>query len=74
MGGGYALPEFGCAYVRNMRCVDPEDEQKVREVDMLVSACYCLNGQELYQNPRNAEEVIRILRLKNVSHEQLSVF
>ena len=57
MGGGYAIPEFGCTYVRNMRFFDSEQDDKGRETDMLVSACYCLNGCELYDNPKTKEEV-----------------
>lgn len=58
MGGGYAIPEFGLAYVRNMRFFDSKDKNKCRITDMLVSACYCLNGEELYANPKSAAEVI----------------
>lgn len=55
MGNGYAIPEFGLAYVRNMRFFKSED--KYRETDMLVSACYCLNGEELYPNPGSDKKV-----------------
>ncbi|CAF3419699.1 unnamed protein product, partial [Rotaria sp. Silwood2] len=55
MGGGYAIPEFGCAYVRDIRFFDSESNERYRLADMLVSACYCLNGSELYDNPRNSE-------------------
>ncbi len=58
MGGGYALPEFGLAYVRNMRFFDSKSEERFRITDMLVSACYCMNGCELYPNPKNKVEVI----------------
>ncbi|CAF1446359.1 unnamed protein product [Rotaria sp. Silwood1] len=57
MGGGYAIPEFGCAYVRNMRFFDSESEERYRSADMLVSACYCLNGSELYDNPKTREQL-----------------
>jgi hypothetical protein len=57
MGGGYAIPEFGLAYVRNMRFFDQQAKREPRLVDMLVSACYCMSGAELYPNPRNHEEV-----------------
>ena len=57
MCGGYAIPEFGLAYVRNMRFFDVHDGEKYRKTDMLVSACYCLNGSELYNNPGNDDEV-----------------
>lgn len=57
MGGGYAIPEFGLAYVRNICFVDANDEHKYREADMLVSACYCMNGAELYENPKTMEDV-----------------
>jgi hypothetical protein len=54
MGGGYAIPEFGLAYVRNICFFDSKSD---RQTDMLVSACYCLNGAELYDNPVNEEQV-----------------
>jgi hypothetical protein len=57
MGGGYAIPEFGLAYVRNMRFFSSKSEKKHRITDMMVSACYCLNGSELYANPKNKSEV-----------------
>ncbi len=57
MGGGYAIPEFGLAYVRNMRFFDSKSDEKYRRTDMLVSACYCMNGAELYDNPVNKEQV-----------------
>ncbi|CAF3718770.1 unnamed protein product [Rotaria socialis] len=51
MGGGYAIPEFGLAYVRDIRFVD-KNTGKNRKTDMLVSACYCLTGSpKLYANP-----------------------
>ncbi|UJR21794.1 hypothetical protein I4U23_024869 [Adineta vaga] len=55
MGGGYAIPEFGLAYVRNMCFFDANDEKRYRKTDMLVSACYCMNGAELYENPHPQE-------------------
>jgi hypothetical protein len=58
MGGGYAIPEFGLAYVRNMRFFDSKSEDKDRLTDMLVSACYCLSGSELYENPKRNEVII----------------
>jgi hypothetical protein len=57
MGGGYAIPEFGLAYVRDICFYDSESEDRRRKADMLVSACYCMNGQELYDNPKNENEV-----------------
>ncbi|CAF3967682.1 unnamed protein product [Rotaria sordida] len=57
MNGGYAIPEFGLAYVRNIRFFDAESEERHRLADMLVSACYCLNGSELYDNPRTPDEL-----------------
>ena len=57
MGGGYALPEFGLAFARDIRVVD-EQTDRHRKADMLVSACYCLSGSpQLYDNPRNDDEV-----------------
>ena len=56
MAGGYAIPEFGLAYVRDIRVVDEKPEQ-ARTADMLVSACYCLGYQQLYPNPRSINEV-----------------
>lgn len=56
MGGGYAIPEFGLAYVRDIRVVE-EKSEKVRKADMLVSACYCIDHEQLYENPQNYEEV-----------------
>ncbi|CAF1169729.1 unnamed protein product [Rotaria sordida] len=57
MNGGYAILEFGLAYVRNIRFFDAESEERHRLADMLVSACYCLNGSELYDNPRTPDEL-----------------
>ncbi len=57
MSGGYAIPEFGLAYVRDICFYDPQSQDKCRKTDMLVSACYCMNGQELYANPRTKDEV-----------------
>ncbi|CAF3585040.1 unnamed protein product [Rotaria socialis] len=57
MGGGYALPEFGLAYVRDICFVHPETEHH-RLADMMVSACYCLHSAQLYDNPRSEEEYI----------------
>jgi hypothetical protein len=57
MGGGYAIPEFGLAYVRDMRFFDQETG-KERKADMLVSACYCLSDSpQLFDNPTSQEEV-----------------
>ena len=50
MAGGYAIPEFGLAYVREIRVVD-------QKADMLLSVCYCSDYQQLYPNPRSNEEV-----------------
>lgn len=57
MNGGYAIPEFGLAYVRDIRIFKSLSSDEHRKADMLVSACYCLNGHELYQNPKNAADV-----------------
>ncbi|CAF4027498.1 unnamed protein product [Adineta steineri] len=58
MGGGYAIPEFGLAYVRDIRFFDARTD-KNRRTDMLVSACYCLSGSpQLYKNPPSTEECI----------------
>jgi len=58
MNGGYALPEFGLAYIRNIRIYQSlTNQQQFRNVDMLVCACYCLNGRELYSNPVNKNDV-----------------
>jgi hypothetical protein len=56
MGGGYAIPEFGLAYVRNIRLFHQKLNTN-RVADMMVSACYCMNGAELYPNPDNDDEV-----------------
>lgn len=57
MGGGYAIPEFGLAYVRDIRFFDIDSDED-RKTDMLVSACYCLMGSpQLYDNPKSREEV-----------------
>ena len=57
MGGGYAIPEFGLAYARDIRFVDKKTG-KNRKTDMLVSACYCLNGSpQLYANPTSKLDV-----------------
>lgn len=56
MAGGYAIPEFGLAYVRDIRVVD-QKTQRDQKADMLVSACYCLDYQQLYPNPRSDKEV-----------------
>ena len=58
MHGGYAIPEFGLAYVRDIRFFDSQSKEKPRVADMMVSACYCLNGCELYDNPKNKQEVM----------------
>ncbi|CAF1405754.1 unnamed protein product [Rotaria sp. Silwood1] len=56
MGGGYAIPEFGLAYVRDI-CFFDKETGKNRKTDMLVSACYCLTGSpQLYDNPKTDEE------------------
>lgn len=57
MQGGYAIPEFGLAYVRNIRIFKSPSCDDSRKADMLVSACYCMTGHELYPNPRNIEDV-----------------
>jgi hypothetical protein len=62
MGGGYAIPEFGLAYVRNMRFFDAQLEDRHCVTDMLVSACYCLSGSELYDNPTKAQVTLVIRR------------
>ncbi|CAF4656137.1 unnamed protein product [Rotaria sp. Silwood1] len=55
MGGGYAIPEFGLAYVRDIRFFC-EDTDECRLADMMVSACYCMTSAELYPNPRTTDE------------------
>ncbi|CAF3402225.1 unnamed protein product, partial [Rotaria sp. Silwood2] len=51
MGGGYAIPEFGLAYARDIHFVDKKTGKNCK-TDMLVSACYCLTGSpKLYANP-----------------------
>lgn len=67
MNGGYAIPEFGLAYVRNIRFFDALNEERYRAADMLVSACYCLMGQELYDNPRTEQEVMSISERKKLN-------
>lgn len=57
MGGGYAIPEFGLAYVRNIRVFDRQDSEKSRQADMLVSACYCMDYPQLYDNPQDFQSV-----------------
>ncbi|CAF1423147.1 unnamed protein product [Adineta steineri] len=58
MGGGYAIPEFGLAYVRDIRFVDKKTGE-VRKADMLVSACYCLSASpQLYDNPKSTQQWI----------------
>ncbi|CAF3082291.1 unnamed protein product [Rotaria sp. Silwood2] len=56
MNSGYAIPEFGLAYVRNMRIFKSLSSDEYRKADMLVSACYCMIGHELYQNPKNKDD------------------
>jgi hypothetical protein len=59
MGGGYAIPEFGLAYVRDISFVNKETS-KIRKADMLVSACYCLCASpQLYANPTSTAQVNR---------------
>lgn len=60
MHGGYAIPEFGLAYVQDMRFFDAQQKKKPRLADMMVSACYCLSGQELYDNPKSKPEVMKL--------------
>jgi hypothetical protein len=57
MCGGYAIPEFGLAYVRNMCFFDSKSEERHRKADMLVSACYCMHSAQLYANPKTSAEV-----------------
>ena len=57
MGGGYAIPEFGVAYVRDIRFFD-QKSTRIRKADMLVSACYCLSDSpQLYENPKDTDMV-----------------
>jgi hypothetical protein len=56
MGGGYAIPEFGLAYVRDICFFHPESKDQ-RRADMMVSACYCMNSPQLYDNPKSDAEV-----------------
>ncbi|CAF4141450.1 unnamed protein product [Rotaria magnacalcarata] len=56
MSGGYAIPEYGLAYVRDIRFFD-DKTGKDRKADMLVSACYCLTRSlQLYANPTSEDE------------------
>ncbi|CAF3320974.1 unnamed protein product [Rotaria sp. Silwood2] len=55
MGSGYAVPEFGLAYVRDIRFFR-QDTDEWRLADMMVSACYCLPSRELYNNPKTSTE------------------
>lgn len=57
MKGGYAIPEFGLAYVRDIRIFKSLSSDEHRRADMLVSACYCMIGHELYNNPKNNDDV-----------------
>ncbi|CAF4173884.1 unnamed protein product [Adineta steineri] len=57
MQDGYAIPEFGLAYVRDICFFDANDEQKHRKADMLVSACYCVGYDQLYDNPKTDGEL-----------------
>ncbi|CAF1325120.1 unnamed protein product [Adineta steineri] len=57
MQDGYAIPEFGLAYVRDICFFDASDEQKHRKADMLVSACYCVGYDQLYDNPKTDGEL-----------------
>lgn len=65
MNGGYAIPEFGLAYVRNIRIFRSLTSDDYRTADLLVSACYCLNGRELYPNPINLTHVTLFIPLFN---------
>ena len=57
MGGGYAIPEFGTAYVRDIRFF-VKGTKRTRKADMLVSACYCVTGSpQLFDNPKTDDEV-----------------
>jgi hypothetical protein len=56
MGGGYAIPEFGLAYIRDICFFHPETKEP-RLADMMVSACYCMGDPVLYDNPKNKTEV-----------------
>ena len=66
MNGGYAIPEFGLAYVRNIRICKSLPSEEYRKADMLVSACYCIPGHELYRNPNkddvNMETIFQLLK------------
>lgn len=72
MCGGYAIPEFGLAYVRNILFYDA-DSDKTRAADMMVSACYCLSGRELYANPKNITEVCSMNPISR-SHAKTNLF
>jgi hypothetical protein len=65
MNGGYAIPEFGLAYARNIRICKSLSSDEYRKADMLVSACYCMPGHELYKNPNkydvNMEMIFELL-------------
>ncbi|CAF0938712.1 unnamed protein product [Adineta ricciae] len=57
MGGGYAIPEFGAVYTRDIRVFDKKSK-KIRKADMLVSACYCLTETpQLYDHPADPVEI-----------------
>ncbi|CAF2057793.1 unnamed protein product [Rotaria magnacalcarata] len=56
MNGGYEIPEFGLAYVRDIRIFKSLSSDEYRKADMLVSACYCMSGHELYKNPRDKDD------------------
>ncbi|UJR25938.1 hypothetical protein I4U23_007286 [Adineta vaga] len=52
MDGGYMLPEFGVAYIQNVRFFRGECSQE-RLTDLIVAACYDLSGMDegLYKPP-----------------------
>ncbi|CAM4778806.1 unnamed protein product [Rotaria magnacalcarata] len=58
MSDGYAIPEFGLAYVRNMCFFHSESIERHRKTDMMVSACYCLSFPQLYDNPKSTQQRI----------------
>ncbi|CAF0858789.1 unnamed protein product [Adineta ricciae] len=57
MDGGYMLPEFGVAYIKNVRFFQ-NNLSNGRLADLIVAACYDLSGmgEGLYKPPSRANE------------------
>jgi len=53
MDGGYALPEYGVAYVKNVRFFLDNRKEEGRLTDLIVAACYDISGasEGLYETP-----------------------